>query len=149
MRGVTPAPAAKVSTVPSAKAPVAQNSAKVSVAPQETASAAPLVKARFVQISAFFVEDQATRAAARFDNLGAHVFRGVVDGKPVFRVRLGPFPSLSDAKSALAAAQMAGQADAMLVTDAVEGQSPKAPSPPTVRTAPSLRMSQNGGKTQE
>jgi cell division protein FtsN len=145
-----PSPVVSSPLVPPPAVPVtAANSApraiivKHSVAPAPVASTlnSSAAKARFVQIAAFLVEDQAVRAAAKLDSLGAHVFRGTSEGKTVFRVRLGPFANASEANSALAAAQMAGHADAMLVTDTAETQAPNAPA---VR-APSLRMSQNGG----
>ena len=149
-----PPPAASQAAAPVAVAKSAPRivAAKPAVAPAPVATA-PAVSsptARFVQISAFYVEDQATRAATKLNTPDAHVFRGVRDGRTVFRVRLGPFANLNDAKSALGGAQTAGYGDAMLVTDSVEPVSPKAlalAKAPASLSAPTLRLSQNSGVT--
>lgn len=102
--------------------------------PKVTTASTAKPKARYIQIAAYFTDSQAAQLAVKLSGLGAHVFRGTKDDKAVFRVRLGPFATLPEARDALARAQASGYADAMLVTEAA--------APPD---APALRMSANAG----
>lgn len=72
----------------------------------------------FVQAGSFGRYDNALRLSARLSSLGnAKIQQAVVQGRTVFRVRIGPIPSVDDADRTLAAVVAAGQTDARVVVD--------------------------------
>lgn len=72
----------------------------------------------FVQAGSFGRHDNALRLSARLSGLGnAQIQQATVQGRTVFRVRLGPIASVEDADRMLAAVVAAGQADARVVVD--------------------------------
>ncbi len=72
--------------------------------------------AYFVQAGAFLSEERAGVAASALDRLGARVMSGVNDGRAVYRVRIGPFLTIQQAKAAFSQAQAMGHADLRIVT---------------------------------
>jgi cell division protein FtsN len=70
----------------------------------------------FVQAGAFSTEERAGVAASALDRLGARVTSGVNDGRAVYRVRIGPFLTIQQAKAAVSQAQAMGHADLRIVT---------------------------------
>jgi len=72
----------------------------------------------FVQAGSFGRHDNALRLSARLANLGnAQIQQATVQGRTVFRVRIGPIASVDDADRTLAAVVAAGQADARVIVD--------------------------------
>ncbi|WP_239988600.1 septal ring lytic transglycosylase RlpA family protein [Paramagnetospirillum kuznetsovii] len=72
----------------------------------------------YVQAGSFSRHDNANRLAARLTSVGkAQVSQANVQGKPVFRVRLGPLQSVEDADRMLDAVMAAGTQDARVVVD--------------------------------
>jgi Flp pilus assembly protein TadD len=70
----------------------------------------------FVQAGAFSSEERAGVAASALDRLGARVTSGVNGGHAVYRVRIGPFLTIQQAKAAVTQAQEMGHADLRIVT---------------------------------
>jgi rare lipoprotein A len=77
----------------------------------------PAVTAIYVQAGAFSIPTNAARVAARLQSLGAKVTQTVVDGKPIYRVRIGPFQQVEDADQALLNVQELGQSDVRIVVE--------------------------------
>ncbi len=72
----------------------------------------------YVQAGSFARHDNALRVQARLSAVGkAQVQQANVQGKPVFRVRLGPLASVEDADRVLDAVVAAGERDARVVVD--------------------------------
>jgi rare lipoprotein A len=72
----------------------------------------------YIQAGAFSRHDNANRLAARLASVGkARIQEAYIQGKPVFRVRLGPLASVEDADRMLDAVVAAGQQDARVVVD--------------------------------
>jgi rare lipoprotein A len=72
----------------------------------------------YIQAGSFSRHDNANRLAARLTSVGkAKVSQANVQGKPVFRVRLGPLASVEDADRVLEAVVLAGSQDARVVVD--------------------------------
>ena len=120
------APVRKDDEAPVAPHPVVRAEAPVPVKPVEQKFAPPAPKpapeakpaalasssgAYFVQAGAYFSEERAGVAASALDRLGAHVTSGVNDGRAVYRVRIGPFLTIQQAKAAFTQAQAMGHAD--------------------------------------
>jgi septal ring-binding cell division protein DamX len=70
----------------------------------------------FVQAGAFSSQERAGVAASALDRLGARVTPGVNDGRAIYRVRIGPFLTIQQAKAAVTQAQEMGHADLRIVT---------------------------------
>jgi cell division protein FtsN len=49
--------------------------------------------------------------------MGAHVMSGMIDGHPVYRVRIGPFLNRRQANAAIEQARALGHADLVIVTE--------------------------------
>jgi Flp pilus assembly protein TadD len=73
--------------------------------------------AYYVQAGAFYKPDQAEHAAAGLDRLGARVMTGTVQGREVFRVRIGPFRNHTQASTAMELAQALGRKDLQIVME--------------------------------
>ncbi|OAN44083.1 hypothetical protein A6A04_09055 [Paramagnetospirillum marisnigri] len=72
----------------------------------------------YVQAGSFSRHDNANRLAARLSRVGkAQITQASVQGKPVFRVRLGPMANVEDADRTLEAVVAAGSQDARVVVD--------------------------------
>ncbi len=106
---------------PAAQTPVKQAAAPVvaaaSPAKQQTATHAAASAAYYVQAGAFFTPDKAGQEASALDRLGARVMTGTVQGKSVFRVRIGPFRNASQAGMAVEQAQALGHTDLQIVAE--------------------------------
>ena len=77
----------------------------------------PASTALFVQAGAFISPTNAAYVASRLRSAGARVYPGMKDGKPIYRVRVGPFQTVSDADAALQQVEALGQNDAQIVVD--------------------------------
>ncbi len=79
----------------------------------------PPATALYVQAGAFTSPVNAGSVAARLSSTGARVFPGTKDGRPIYRVRIGPFQAVEDADAVLAQVLALGQNDVQIVVDAV------------------------------
>ena len=79
----------------------------------------PAATALYVQAGAFTSPVNAGSVAARLSSTGARVFPGTKDGRPIYRVRIGPFQAVEQADAVLAQVLSLGQNDAQIVVDAV------------------------------
>jgi peptidoglycan lytic transglycosylase len=77
----------------------------------------PAATALFVQAGAFLSPSNAAYVASRLRAAGAKVVSGTKDGRPIYRVRVGPFQSVDDADAALMQVEALGQNDAQIVVD--------------------------------
>lgn len=77
----------------------------------------PAVTALYVQAGAFLSLTNANYLASRLSSAGARVSAGTKDGRPIYRVRVGPFQSVDDADAALVRIEGLGQNDAQIVVD--------------------------------
>ena len=109
-----PKPAEKKFTQPAPK--LAPEPKIASAAPPASSPAPASAATYFVQAGAFFSEERAGIAASALDRLGARVTTGVNDGRAVYRVRIGPFLTIEQAKAAVSQAQNMGHADLRIVT---------------------------------
>lgn len=88
------------------------------LATQEVKSVPIRTTSLYVQAGSFSRHDNANRLAARLTSVGkAQVQQANVQGKPVFRVRLGPLQSVEDADRMLDAVVATGTQDARVVVD--------------------------------
>jgi DedD protein len=71
----------------------------------------------YVQAGSFPSEARAGQAASALDSMGAHVMSGMIDGHPVYRVRIGPFLNRRQANAAIEQAHALGHADLVIVTE--------------------------------
>jgi len=72
----------------------------------------------YVQVGSFSRRENATRLSDRMRSVGTpQIQTGYVDGKTVYRVRLGPLPSVEDADRLLDSVVAGGQQDARVVVD--------------------------------
>jgi Flp pilus assembly protein TadD len=71
----------------------------------------------YVQAGAYSTQERADQRAASLDRLGAQVTQATVDGRPIFRVRIGPFLDIEQARVAIAQAQRLGYSDVRIVSD--------------------------------
>jgi len=71
----------------------------------------------YVQAGAYASEERAGRLAQSLDSLGARVSPATVDGRAVYRVRIGPFLDKDQANAAISQAQSMGQADLRIVSE--------------------------------
>ena len=99
---------------------------KIEIAPLEavadgrvTSVPVPPITAIYVQAGAFTNVINASTVAARLQSTGARVFPGQKDGRPIYRVRIGPFQQVQDADAALARVQALGHNDVQIVVDSV------------------------------
>jgi rare lipoprotein A len=79
----------------------------------------PLATAIYVQAGAFTSPANAGAVAAKLQSTGARIYPGRKDGRPIYRVRVGPFQAVPDADAALAQVQALGHSDAQIVVDSV------------------------------
>ena len=77
----------------------------------------PAATVLFVQAGAFLSPTNAAYVASRLRSTGARVVAGMKDGRPIYRVRVGPFQSVDDADAALMQVEALGQNDAQIVVD--------------------------------
>lgn len=109
-----PKPAEKKFTQPAPK--LAHEPKLASAAPPASSPPPASAATYFVQAGAFLSEERAGIAASSLDRLGARVTPGVNDGRAVYRVRIGPFLTIEQAKAAVTQAQTMGHADLRIVT---------------------------------
>jgi rare lipoprotein A len=105
-----PQPAADFSVPP--PAPDTQVTGEVKKVP------VPAVTHLYVQVGAFTSEANAMRLQARFSGAGNLEVSPITrNGKPLFRVRSGPYDNVADADAALARLSGLGSNDAQIVVD--------------------------------
>lgn len=115
--GVTVAPEKALAALPE---PVEQNILSPlpeAVDGQVIEMPVPAATALYVQAGAFLSLNNATYLATRLSSAGAKVSAGTKDGRPIYRVRVGPFQSVDDADAALSRVEGLGQNDAQIVVD--------------------------------
>lgn len=71
----------------------------------------------YVQAGAYGTQERAGRIARDLDSLGARVSPTTVDGRAVYRVRIGPFLDVEQASMAVAHAKQMGHADLKIVPE--------------------------------
>jgi rare lipoprotein A len=76
-----------------------------------------MATAIYVQAGAFTSPTNAAAVMAKLQSTGARIYPGRKDGKPIYRVRVGPFQKVPDADAALAQVQALGHSDAQIVVD--------------------------------
>jgi rare lipoprotein A len=81
----------------------------------------PMATAIYVQAGAFSSPTNAGSVATKLYGLGARVMPGTKDGRPIYRVRIGPFQDVGSADAVLAQVQALGHADVQIVVDTVAG----------------------------
>ena len=96
------------------KAPVqtAQADVVASVAPPKNEA-----HTYYVQAGAFATEDRADKLASTLDMMGARVSPTTVNGRSLYRVRIGPFKDAQQANDALGVAKSMGHADLKVVAE--------------------------------
>ena len=115
VKPAVPKVAAKVALVskpvssPSEATPAAEKSA------EQTHTA--IAGIYYVQAGAFKTADRAGMAVVGLEQFGAHVMPATVQGQSVFRVRIGPFRSASQAQAAIEQVQALGRKDVMIVKE--------------------------------
>lgn len=77
----------------------------------------PKATAIYVQAGAYTSVINASTVAAKLQSTGARVYTGRKDGKPIYRVRIGPFQAVEDADAALVQVQGLGHNDVQIVID--------------------------------
>jgi len=77
----------------------------------------PTATALYVQAGAFSSSANASTVAVRLYGLGARIIPGMKDGRPIFRVRIGPFQQVEDADATLAKVQALGHNDVQIVVE--------------------------------
>lgn len=90
------------------------------ITPGQTTAAVPAAPQLFVQAGAFASEANASRLVAQLKAQGvspAFVRQDQVNGQPMFRVRVGPVPSVPEFDKALARLKSLGLADARLASE--------------------------------
>lgn len=103
------APAAKPAATPAvATAPAAKPVAQTRTA---------LIGTYYVQAGAFNTADRAGLAVAGLEPLGARVMPGTSQGRPIFRVRIGPFRNAAQAQAAIEQVQALGRKDVLIVKE--------------------------------
>jgi rare lipoprotein A len=81
----------------------------------------PATTAIYVQAGAFSSVQNAGSVAARLSGVGARVYPAVKDGKPIYRVRIGPFQNVDEADAALNQVLTLGHNDVQIVVDGAMG----------------------------
>jgi cell division protein FtsN len=71
----------------------------------------------YVQAGAFNTSDRAGLAVAGLEQLGARVMPGTSQGRPIFRVRIGPFRNAAQAQAAIEQVQALGRKDVLIVKE--------------------------------
>ncbi len=85
--------------------------------PQLTQVPVPSATAIYVQAGAFASVENANRVVARLHEVGAKLSPVKRDGKPLYRVRIGPFQDVNQADAALAKVTALGHDGAAIVVD--------------------------------
>ncbi len=116
--GVHYAPATQVQSLP-APDPQPPEQAPAPEVPDGKVSQVPVPAslAIFVQAGAFTSIENANRVAAKLKPLGAGISSTMKDGRPLYRVRLGPFSDPTQAAETLARVQGLGDNDVHIIVD--------------------------------
>lgn len=87
--------------------------------PDQVVQQMPVTKTNiYVQAGAFSNEANANALSQRLGAFGpSHVYLANVNGRPLYRVRLGPYPDVAPADTALARVVSSGSSDALIVVD--------------------------------
>jgi DedD protein len=107
----------RVSTIAAGK-PKAIPASLTTVKPEpENHSSSTPAKGVYVQAGSYLSEDRAKQASAGLESLDVKVMEATVNGREVFRLRIGPFATTDEAKAAFAKAQALGRSDLMIVRE--------------------------------
>jgi DedD protein len=71
----------------------------------------------YVQAGSYFSEERAKQGAAGLESLDVKIMEATVNGRDMFRVRIGPFATMDEAKSAFAQAQALGRTDLLILKE--------------------------------
>jgi Flp pilus assembly protein TadD len=71
----------------------------------------------YLQAGAYLSDARARQAAVGLDSLDVKIMTAMVNGREMFRLRIGPFTTMAEAKSAYAEAQALGRTDLMIVKE--------------------------------
>ena len=71
----------------------------------------------YVQAGAYLSEARARQAAAGLETMDVKIMNATVNGREVFRVRIGPFTTMAQARAAFAEAQGRGHNDLIIVRE--------------------------------
>ena len=71
----------------------------------------------YVQAGAYLSEERAKQGASGLESLDVKIMQAAVNGRDMFRVRIGPFATMDEAKSAFAQAQALGRTDLLIVKE--------------------------------
>jgi rare lipoprotein A len=118
--GATVAPPVQVASMPqpSADYSVPAPPPETPVTGQVQKVPVPAVTHLYVQVGAFSSQANAMRLQARFSDAGNLEVSPITrNGKPLFRVRSGPYDNVADADAALAKLSSLGSNDAQIVVD--------------------------------
>jgi rare lipoprotein A len=121
---LAPVAGARVAPAPTMVAMLPRQIERIEVAPLDaiadgkvTEVPVPAATAIFVQAGAFTSVVNASTVAAKLQSTGARVYPGRKDGKPIYRVRIGPFQDVPTADAVLTQVQALGQSDAQIVVE--------------------------------
>lgn len=71
----------------------------------------------YVQAGSYLSDARARQAAAGLESLNVKIMQAMVNGREVFRLRIGPFAGMTDAKKSLADAKALGRSDLIIVRE--------------------------------
>jgi rare lipoprotein A len=112
---VAPPPPVESSPLP-APPPIAVAAAPVPDG-KVTVVQVPAVTSIYVQAGAYASLDDANRVVVRLKSVGARISQTNKEGRPLYRVRVGPFQNVNQADAALTQVQALGQNDVAIVVD--------------------------------
>ena len=106
-----------VSAVAAAKPKAIPASLTTTKAESDNHSSASPAKGVYVQAGSYLSEDRAKQASTGLESLDVKIMEANVNGREVFRLRIGPFATTDEAKAAFAKAQALGRSDLMIVKE--------------------------------
>ena len=71
----------------------------------------------YVQAGAYLSDTRAHQAAAGLESMNVKIMQATVNGRDLFRVRIGPFSTMSEARNAFAGAQALGRSDLFITQE--------------------------------
>lgn len=71
----------------------------------------------YVQAGSYLSDARARQAAVGLEPLNVKIMQAMVNGREVFRLRIGPFAGMTDAKKSLAEAKALGRSDLIIVRE--------------------------------
>ncbi len=71
----------------------------------------------YVQAGAYLTDARARQAASGLESMDVKIMQATVNGREMFRLRIGPFSTMTEAKSAFAGAQALGRSDLFIIRE--------------------------------